>query len=180
MFQEDRHLENFFEKTGHVFLLGLRDHLAQFCGFIYEHAETLEVHDHWGTWSFAGGIEAHLSPSQLPDMGRSQCSGNQLAAAQVPVAALRKEVGCGVPLRTPQVKAPKMPLQRTDPHSHTVSEPLWAQPGHVTLMAPSVLSSQIHMSGGVLIMTVCQEYPSYGGVFTIKQFLAPLRIQENL
>lgn len=99
--------------------------MAQFCGFIDEHAEALEVHDHWGTWSFGSGIEAHLSPSQLPEMGHTQCSRNQLAAEE--------RNGCGMSLRTPQVKAPKMPLQRTDPRSHTMSELLWAQPGHVTL-----------------------------------------------
>lgn len=44
-----------------------RGHLGQLCGFIDEHAEALEVHDHWSTQSFGGGIEAHLSPSQLQD-----------------------------------------------------------------------------------------------------------------
>lgn len=132
-----------------------RDHLGQLCGFIDEHAEVLEVHEHWGTWSFGGGTEAHPSPTQLSEMGRSWCSRNQVAVTQGPLAALRRDVGVGTPPRAPQVKAPKMTLEHTDLHLTQCRGPVgpaWLCDTRWHLMLfPAKLT---HMSDAELMVTV--------------------------
>lgn len=139
-----------------------RGHLGQLCGFIDEHAEALEVCDHWGIWPFGGGVEAHPSPSQLQDRiplvlwNLGSCSPSATGSSE----EWRYE---GAPLRAPQMKSPKMPYSGltctlTQWHSHWLCDTRW----HLVLSAK--FTWVVLGSYDSSVCTVSKEYSSCEGL----------------